>query len=72
MTATVQTTVTVGDMSRRLMNEFAEAGVDNPRLDARLLIRHALAADGEAVSMLPDPKAAFTAAALARLRDVGA
>lgn len=65
--AAAEDIVTVGEMSRRLVADFADAGIDNPRLDAWLLVRAALAAAGAPVSAMPDPALELAPDARARL-----
>jgi release factor glutamine methyltransferase len=70
--AQADTALSIAAMRRRLAQQFRDAGLDSPDLDARILVGHALALDHAALAAQADRRLtgseADTIAALARRR----
>lgn len=69
MTSLVQTRTTVGVALRRLIADFTAAGIENPRLDARVIVDHALG--GRGASRSRGPEGALTDAETDRIEALG-
>lgn len=70
MSGQLKQSLSVGDAFRDLSDRLARAGVDAPRLDARLLIAAALAESGGVITVLTQPARPLAASEERFLRDL--
>ncbi len=70
MSGQLQSGLSVGDAFRDLSDRLARAGVEAPRLDARLLVAAALAESGGGITVLSQPARSLAASEERLLRDL--